>query len=265
MDILGGAVVDNKSNKLSFGSEVIDIFGIQLNEVTSIKNNEKVVYFLSSDSTLTPGLVEKTKKNENILKTLKEEVKAIYEIKLKDAMNKEEKENMLQILNNHELLFSEAFQAGKLKVDKVEFQFKEGKDISTPRVMPLRPLAHSEIEVVNNWIKEALQKNIIEPSASTWRATIFPVKKPDTVDSSGKVKKNWRIVTPLLELNNKKGWKIGQDYLEKIKKLEKPTDKKSLRSFIGVLNWQRRYIPHFSNKIKPLTDLLKEDKKVKED
>eukprot|EP00924_Labyrinthula_sp_SR-Ha-C_P000162 snap_masked-scaffold_39-processed-gene-2.29-mRNA-1 protein AED:1.00 eAED:1.00 QI:0/0/0/0/1/1/2/0/213 len=67
--------------------------------------------------------------------------------------------------------------------------------------MPLRPLAHAEIEVVSNWIKDALEKETIEPSASTWRDTIFPVKKPETIDAQGKIKKNWRIVTPFLQLN----------------------------------------------------------------
>eukprot|EP00924_Labyrinthula_sp_SR-Ha-C_P004090 snap_masked-scaffold_3-processed-gene-13.1-mRNA-1 protein AED:1.00 eAED:1.00 QI:0/0/0/0/1/1/2/0/369 len=182
MDILGGAIVDNKSNKLSFGSEVVDIFGIQLYEIKLINSNEKAMYFLSSDSDLVSGLVEKTKKNENILGALQEEVDTICKIKLKNAKSKEEedkikqeKDNMLQILNKHEVLFSEAFQAGKLKVDKMEFQFKEAEDISTPRFMPLRPLSHSEIKVVNKWIEDALQKNFIEQSVSTWRATIFPI------------------------------------------------------------------------------------------
>eukprot|EP00924_Labyrinthula_sp_SR-Ha-C_P016963 augustus_masked-scaffold_6-processed-gene-20.7-mRNA-1 protein AED:0.45 eAED:0.45 QI:0/0/0/0.33/1/1/3/0/1175 len=61
------------------------------------------------------------------------------------------------------------------------------------------------------------------------------------------------------------GWKINTRYLEKIKRLKQPTSKTELRSFIGILNWQRRFIPKYSQRIKALTDLLKKDKQVARD
>eukprot|EP00924_Labyrinthula_sp_SR-Ha-C_P003590 augustus_masked-scaffold_53-processed-gene-1.37-mRNA-1 protein AED:1.00 eAED:1.00 QI:0/-1/0/0/-1/1/1/0/1374 len=416
MDVLKEAIVDNKENKITFNKETLDMQTISLDEENIFPAEYKTVYLIQNESRLQEGGISKTSKNEKVLLQLKQEVDNIAKIKLKEADSQEEKErilkekeNMMKILERHERLFSECFKAGKLNVNKVQFQFKKNADISTPRVMPLRPLAHAEVEVVNKWIKEALEKEIIEPSASTWRATIFPVKKPDTIDDKGNVKKNWRIVTPFIQLNklldqganplpreedirlavckadffstidlresffqiplkedsrpftafaassgrlfqytalpmgccistsilqgvltnilkekymetvivyaddiliftsgdiqkhlrevnevldiltyanakvklakvqigreevkflgrlvSKEGWRVGESYIEKVKKISTPLDKKSLRSFIGVVNWQRRYIKDFSNKIKPLTDLLKDGVKVKE-
>ncbi|GFR69192.1 Pol polyprotein [Elysia marginata] len=48
-----------------------------------------------------------------------------------------------------------------------------------------------------------------------------------------------------------------QTKTEKIRNLKIPTSKKELRSVLGLLNYYRRFIPHFSAIAQPLTDLTK--------
>lgn len=47
--------------------------------------------------------------------------------------------------------------------------------------------------------------------------------------------------------------------IEAIRKLEEPTDVAQLRSFLGMVNYLGRYLPHLSERLKPLNDLLKND------
>ena len=51
----------------------------------------------------------------------------------------------------------------------------------------------------------------------------------------------------------------GENNLEKIKGALPPTTKKQVRSFLGLLNFYRRYIKGFAAKAKPLTDLTKKE------
>lgn len=67
--------------------------------------------------------------------------------------------------------------------------------------MKIKPLSEYEVKIVQKWIKEALQKKIIELSSSTWRSCIFPVRKPDIVKKDGSRQKEFRIVTPFFGLN----------------------------------------------------------------
>jgi hypothetical protein len=46
--------------------------------------------------------------------------------------------------------------------------------------------------------------------------------------------------------------------VESIKKIPPPTNKKSLQSFFGKINFIRRFIPNFVKKVKPMNALLKE-------
>ena len=48
-----------------------------------------------------------------------------------------------------------------------------------------------------------------------------------------------------------------KDKVEKMKNLETPTTKKQLRSFLGLAGYYRKFIPHYAEKAKPLTDLTK--------
>ena len=91
------------------------------------------------------------------------------------------------------LLFNELFEAGMMDVEPVKFQFNRDISKVKPVVMKLRPLAHKELEVVQDWIEKALRDKIIEPSEGTWRAQVFPVQKPSGIDEEGRPKKKWRI------------------------------------------------------------------------
>jgi len=59
---------------------------------------------------------------------------------------------------------------------------------------------------------------------------------------------------------SKNGWRISDKFRNAVQQAPRPTCLKSLRSFIGLTNWQRRFIHGYSQIAKPLTDLLKEKK-----
>ena len=61
------------------------------------------------------------------------------------------------------------------------------------------------------------------------------------------------------------GWKIHDKFLKSVAKAEKPENLTSLRSFIGLCNWQRRFIRNYVEVMAPLLELLKKDKEVKRD
>jgi hypothetical protein len=47
--------------------------------------------------------------------------------------------------------------------------------------------------------------------------------------------------------------------LEKILNTEKPKDKKQLRSFLGLIGYYRKFIPHYATMAKALTDMTKKN------
>ena len=57
--------------------------------------------------------------------------------------------------------------------------------------------------------------------------------------------------------------KPTEEKIKAISKLPPPTTKKQVRSFIGTMNFYRRFIPHFSDIALPLTDLTTRDKSNK--
>jgi hypothetical protein len=50
---------------------------------------------------------------------------------------------------------------------------------------------------------------------------------------------------------------VQDDKVEKLKNAEKPKTKKQLKSFLGLANYYRKFIPHFAERVKSLTDLTK--------
>ena len=58
---------------------------------------------------------------------------------------------------------------------------------------------------------------------------------------------------------SKEGIKIDNSRIQPILELKPPTNKKGVQSIIGLFNFNRQFIPKFSEKIKPLYNLLKKD------
>lgn len=58
-----------------------------------------------------------------------------------------------------------------------------------------------------------------------------------------------------------KGVTPNPEKVESIAKIPRPHTQRAIRSFLGLLNYYRRYIPAFSEKAKPLNNLLRKDLK----
>jgi hypothetical protein len=56
---------------------------------------------------------------------------------------------------------------------------------------------------------------------------------------------------------SKGGISIDPERVQSIKYVLPPTNKKSLQSFFGKINFIRRFLPNFSERIKPMSALLK--------
>jgi hypothetical protein len=59
------------------------------------------------------------------------------------------------------------------------------------------------------------------------------------------------------------GIKIDPKRVEAIQKIEIPRNKKSIQSFIGRINFLRRFVPNFAEIIRPITNMLKKDVVIK--
>jgi hypothetical protein len=55
------------------------------------------------------------------------------------------------------------------------------------------------------------------------------------------------------------GVSIDPERVQSIKDVHPPANKKALQSFVEKLNFIRRFVPNFAERIKPLSDLLKKD------
>jgi hypothetical protein len=62
---------------------------------------------------------------------------------------------------------------------------------------------------------------------------------------------------------SKEGIKIDPSKIEAIHKVEHPRNIKELQSFIGKINFLRRFIPNLVELLKNITNMLKKDKKIK--
>jgi hypothetical protein len=59
------------------------------------------------------------------------------------------------------------------------------------------------------------------------------------------------------------GIKIDPERVKAIQQIDIPRNKKSIQSFIGKINFLRRFIPNFAEIIKYITDMLKKDAEIK--
>jgi hypothetical protein len=58
---------------------------------------------------------------------------------------------------------------------------------------------------------------------------------------------------------SEEGISIDPERIKSIKNIRPPTNKKSLQSFFGKINFIRRFIPNFVEKVKPMNALLRKD------
>jgi hypothetical protein len=59
------------------------------------------------------------------------------------------------------------------------------------------------------------------------------------------------------------GIKIDPERVKAIQLIDIPRNKKSIQSFIGKINFLRRFIPNFAEIVKYITDMLKKDAEIK--
>jgi hypothetical protein len=59
------------------------------------------------------------------------------------------------------------------------------------------------------------------------------------------------------------GIKIDSERVKEIQQIDIPRNKKSIHSFIGKINFLRRFIPNFAKIVKYITDMLKKDAEIK--
>lgn len=128
-----------------------------------------------------------------LLKALRKKLADILSLRLQSVESQQLKDEITHkytlleaVVEAHLLLFTLSFRARQIKSIRVKLNFKKDADL-TPKVARVKPLSEKELRIVQKWIEEGLKKNIIEPSTSPWRSSVFPVKKPDKILPDGKV------------------------------------------------------------------------------
>ena len=82
------------------------------------------------------------------------------------------------VIEAHPRLFSNLF-AGTLEIPPVELRFKKPKENERPVSTRVKPLSPWEYQIVQQWVEKSLKEGKIQDSASVWRLSMFPGKKPD--------------------------------------------------------------------------------------
>jgi hypothetical protein len=62
---------------------------------------------------------------------------------------------------------------------------------------------------------------------------------------------------------SKEGVKIDSERVEAIKQISQPRNKKEVQSFLGKINFLRRFVPNFDEMVKHITNMLKKDHEFK--
>ena len=67
----------------------------------------------------------------------------------------------------------------------------------------------------------------------------------------------------LRHIISKDGIRIDPSRVEAIEKIDIPRSRKEVQSFIGKVNFLRRFIPNYVEILKSITDMLKKDNEIR--
>ena len=84
-------------------------------------------------------------------------------------------------------------------------------------------------------------------------------------DARVKIQKVRVCVPQILFLGMKvsgSGWDLSQKFMNAVKNAKLPSTVRQLRSFLGLLNWQRRFVPNYTEKAEPLLQLTKKGSNI---
>jgi hypothetical protein len=107
--------------------------------------------------------------------------------------------------------------------------------------------------------------NTPEEHAKHLRLVLDVLKKHQLTVSAEKCSFNQRQVLFLGHIVSADGVKVDQTKVAAVQQFPQPTDVHQLRSFLGMANYFRRFIPKYSQVVSPLTDLLKDGAVVQRD
>ena len=121
-------------------------------------------------------------------------------------------------------------------------------------------------EEVDRLVHDMLSQQVIVPSASPWASPIVLVRKKDggmrvCVDYR-KLNKNTKLAEfplPRIHVVSEKGVQTDPRKIAAVEKYPTPRDLRTLRSFLGLTSYYRRFVPGFSKVAGPLHALTKKD------
>ena len=96
-----------------------------------------------------------------------------------------EENSMLQkIVQSHPRFFEASFKAG-IQIPPLKINFNRDISQVKPNIAKAKPLSNKELQIVQNWINGGLASGSLEESYSTWRSSVFPVRKPNEIRADG--------------------------------------------------------------------------------
>ena len=98
-----------------------------------------------------------------------------------------------------------------------------------------------------------------------FKTVVNLLEKADARVKLCKIKVGWQKVEFLGFKVGIDGWEIHSKYIDSVRSAKKPETLTQLRSFLGLINWQRNFISNFTEKANLLLELLKKEKNVKQD
>lgn len=161
-------------------------------------------------------------------------------------------------------VFRDDLPAGLPPKREVEHEMELQSDCTPPH-KPLFQLSPAELLATKEYIQDLLSKRKIGPSGSSYGAPLFFVRQKHTLlagRNKCKFKTSEEEVLGLIV--GKDGLKIGSVRIKAIKEWPKPESITELRSFLGLLQFFRRFITDFSGIARPMTDVTRKDSGIHE-